>query len=729
MNCCILPENPKIKLIVKFILLFSFLFFLIFTTSGKAATPQLNDSLFKTGDTLNTRYLDSLKRTTNKDRDIENKQIQQNNDINNKDAEAVTFTLNEVLFEFKNTRTFEDKDLKDLLLTGTHPEFSKAEFLNDSKKVEKFYFDNGFLDIDVDTALVIDNDNSVTATFIIYENYRYKIDNLNYVGLQDVSDAIKLQINNDKLIRINDYYSKFNIQIEASRVISILQNNGYALARNVPPEIVKFISPDTSRSRRLTVNLNFIPNNIFTFGTTDVTLADNVYGIPTDDIRRQLEYKQGDIYSKENLVISETRISKIAIFENGRIQIKQIDSVNKVIDLKINAKVTNKYELKPEVLGYDISNKFYGGLGLSFTDKYFKGGGRVLTSTIRALVHSIDDYRFEGYSELTQPHLFNNDKITGKVKPGVSIYTVSDYKITQIKNITSVAYELPKYTYFNNFLAEWNFGNERLNYYVDLKESDTSSVVLLRGPFNLNVFTSSLSFTITHFAVNSTVYPTTGNSAAYTIEESGLLGTIAKSLFNTSADRFLKVTALNKIYFNLGKQDALSVVATKFLLGNILEYGQNNFTVGDVVLNSLSVPRESKYISGGSTSIRGWRSKALGNVRDRDFGGNFIIETSMEYRVKPFNYLNSIIKDLGFVSFIDVGNIWENITDFKIDQLAAAIGGGLRYYTIVGAIRFDLGWRLYDPDRTDKKWLFQAPLNELLQPARLQFQIGIGNTF
>ena len=712
---------------------YSLLFFVLiltlisFSDTYSASFFQLTDSL-KQSDSANSHYLDSLKKTTNKSRDLENKQIQQNNS-NNDAPDPIILELNDLIFVFKNTKTFDEQDLKNLLVTGSKSDFSAGEFINDSKKLEKFYFDNGFFDVDIDTAVKIENQTNVTATFIIYENYRYKVDEINYIGLNKISALAQSQALASKLVKRNEWYNKINIQLETTRILSVLQNNGYALASNSPPEIIKTISPDTSRARKITVNLYFYPNNIFTFGKTEVTLANNIYGIPTDDIKRQLEYKEGDLYSKENLVLSENRIAKLAIFENGRIQIDNIDSSANIINLMINAKVTNKYELKPEVLGYNISNKFYGGLGISYTDKYFRGGGRVLSTSIRALAHSINDYRFETYSELTQPHLFNNDKVTGKVKPGVSEYTVPDYKIIQIKNITNISYELPKYTYFNNLIAEWNLGNERLNYYVDLKESDTSDVVLLRGPFQLNIFTSSLSFSAAHYGTNSTIYPTDGNSAAYTVEESGLLGSIVKSLFNTSADRFLKLTAVNKFYFHLGDPEGLSVIASKILVGSIFEYGENNFTVGDVVLNSLSVPRESKFISGGSNSIRGWKSKGLGNVRDKDFGGNFIIESSIEHRTKPFDKYKGLIKDLGFVTFIDVGNIWEGIQKFRLDQLAAAIGGGLRYYTIVGAIRFDVGFKLYDPDKSVNKWLFESPANELFKPARMEFQIGIGNTF
>src|SRR5205085_6736891 len=60
------------------------------------------------------------------------------------------------------------------------------------------------------------------------------------------------------------------------------------------------------------------------------------------------------------------------------------------------------------------------------------------------------------------------------------------------------------------------------------------------------------------------------------------------------------------------------------------------------------------------------------------------------------------------VLFYDVGNVWDNIfwtdpTSRGFNTFAQSIGLGLRYNTFFGALRADLGFKLYDPsgDFTD----------------------------
>ncbi|MEZ4690232.1 MAG: hypothetical protein R3A12_08620 [Ignavibacteria bacterium] len=42
---------------------------------------------------------------------------------------------------------------------------------------------------------------------------------------------------------------------------------------------------------------------------------------------------------------------------------------------------------------------------------------------------------------------------------------------------------------------------------------------------------------------------------------------------------------------------------------------------------------------------------------------------------------------------MDVGNVWSKVDKVKLNQFALASGFGLRYYSIVGAIRIDLGFK------------------------------------
>ena len=46
------------------------------------------------------------------------------------------------------------------------------------------------------------------------------------------------------------------------------------------------------------------------------------------------------------------------------------------------------------------------------------------------------------------------------------------------------------------------------------------------------------------------------------------------------------------------------------------------------------------------------------------------------------------------VGFVDTGNVFVNATDIDLAKLRSAVGGGVRYKSPVGPIRFDLGFKV-----------------------------------
>ncbi|MBS1492537.1 MAG: BamA/TamA family outer membrane protein [Bacteroidetes bacterium] len=647
--------------------------------------------------------------------------------------------LQEVEFQFNGTQTFDESLLEGIISIPKSDGFLTSEFYTDSKRIQKFYFDNGFLDAKVDTSSRMGDDSTkIIAIFNISEKERYRINRVIYNGIENVTSDMHSLLSANTILREGKHYNKTDVQLEISRILTLLVNNGYALAQADVPDIVKFISKDSTLTNKVDIILNFTPRSKFNFGKTSITLINNIYDIEANDLRRELQYSEGEVYSKEKLVSSENRISKIAIFENGRIQIDKIDSVKQIIDLKINAIVTNKYELKPEIFGFDIDGRFYGGAGLTFINKYFFGGGRVFTAGVKALLHDFDYYRYEGLMTLYQPHLFDNDKITGTDNFGITSQNKADindqrYNITSVKNLASMKYELRSFTYFNNLLLDWKLGNERLSYYDNLlvitPENDT--LLKLNQPV-INIFTSSIGFSLIHNQVDNLQFPTTGSYAAYSFEETGLLGLLVKSLFNTSTSSYFKLTTQNKVFWDISKENTgTSVLGTKIIIGNIFQYGDNKYLVDTINIDDQLVPNESNFTIGGSATLRGWRAGRLAANVDPEIGGGFIIDGSFEHRTKPFaKSKNTLIRDLGFASFLDYGNIWDSYKSFRLDHIALAVGAGIRYYTIVGAFRFDLGFKLYDPGAPEKQWLFQNDIGTIFKSGeKMQIQFGIGNTF
>jgi outer membrane protein assembly factor BamA len=138
-------------------------------------------------------------------------------------------------------------------------------------------------------------------------------------------------------------------------------------------------------------------------------------------------------------------------------------------------------------------------------------------------------------------------------------------------------------------------------------------------------------------------------------------------------------------------------IAFRSFLGIAIPYG-----------NSKSVPFSRSYFAGGTNDNRAWQSYSLGPGSSgglNDFNeANMKIALNAEFRFKFFGDLNGAI-------FADCGNIW-NVLDNETDEtkifsglkslesLALGTGMGFRYDFKFFIIRFDYGFKTYNPALT-----------------------------
>ncbi len=124
---------------------------------------------------------------------------------------------------------------------------------------------------------------------------------------------------------------------------------------------------------------------------------------------------------------------------------------------------------------------------------------------------------------------------------------------------------------------------------------------------------------------------------------------------------------------------------------------------------SAIMPSERFYL-GGSHSLRGYESDLtppLGTFIDIDGtrnivprGGKSMVNINIECRFP-------LIENLGGAFFHDIGMLsGDNFADFKSENILAATGFGIRFYTPVGPLRFDIGfkWRKTDPLNRSYAW-------------------------
>ncbi|HSK01972.1 MAG TPA: BamA/TamA family outer membrane protein, partial [Kofleriaceae bacterium] len=140
------------------------------------------------------------------------------------------------------------------------------------------------------------------------------------------------------------------------------------------------------------------------------------------------------------------------------------------------------------------------------------------------------------------------------------------------------------------------------------------------------------------------------------------------------------------------------------------------------------VPATERFFAGGASSHRGFGERRLAPTRVGDvmgdehivpYGGESMLESSVEARF-PIATWREI--GIGGVLFLDGGDVREELADVALRELHWAAGVGLRFRTLVGPIRADLGYRL---NRFDRMPGSDAPASG----SRFAFHLSLGEAF
>lgn len=119
------------------------------------------------------------------------------------------------------------------------------------------------------------------------------------------------------------------------------------------------------------------------------------------------------------------------------------------------------------------------------------------------------------------------------------------------------------------------------------------------------------------------------------------------------------------------------------------------------------IPATKRFYAGGGGSIRGYKYQTVGplNSKNDPVGGRSLLEIGFEARVR-------ITEDIGIVPFIEGGNVYESMLPDFADELLWGAGLGIRYYTAVGPIRFDVAVPLDRRDNVDDAFQFYISIGQ-----------------
>ena len=210
-------------------------------------------------------------------------------------------------------------------------------------------------------------------------------------------------------------------------------------------------------------------------------------------------------------------------------------------------------------------------------------------------------------------------------------------------------------------------------------------------------------------------------SLRFSIESAGNALYGLSFLFNREKDDYGAYRLLDNFFAQFVKTDFDYAKTTIFDKNNSLAWRIGG-GIGIPYGNSKMLPFEKRYYSGGANSVRAWSVRELGpgsyvpNASTTFFNqsGDIKLDLNIEYRTRFFWKLEA-------AAFIDAGNIWtiKNYEDQENGQLklnsfykeiALAYGAGLRLDFDYFLIRFDCGWKAYNPAKSGKdRWAILRP--------------------
>lgn len=617
--------------------------------------------------------------------------------------------------------------------------FNLSKLDDDLIRLRTHYWDRGFRSVRIDTSLRFDTEKQrVSILFILDEGQRSIIDSLAYIGLGGLAPDIAAEIANGALIKPGDAYNKDMLENEGTRIIRILNNSGFPRARFLRDSSSALYYTSTNN---FVVALAFQTGRVHHHGDIGIVqeLAAERTDIGDDIIHSQLDFRPGDTYSLARIISSERNLNRLGIFDLAAIDIKipEAADTSAVVTSIVRVRPKDKHELAPELIVSDENNAFNLGSGLGYTNRNFLGGARTFSTRLRFRTQTIGEFPdyFNPNSgavantdltfELLQPYIFTN-KIKGSWTFSLILEKQKPYRQEIMRTKFGLSDQFGEHTI--GFL-DWTLERVRLRKNANYPDSSSDPAIqaqinALREQERRVQFNSILSFTVQWDRTNDIFSPSRGNIHTLSLAEGGLLPLLLKRAQpDLPFTQFYRISVHSRWYVDVSRKRT-NIVALKLRGGFEDKYGETRS-------NPLrAIPQDYRFYAGGGGSIRGWGSRALSATGDPSFGGNVMLEGSVEMRTNILSSLrDGLLDKIWTVLFLDIGNVWGTAEELQPGDIAIAAGFGLRYDTFFGPFRADFGFRVYDPVAIEgRRWITERKFfGETITGGALHF--GIGHAF
>lgn len=511
----------------------------------------------------------------------------------------------------------------------------------DQEKLRKFYFENGYADFKVKSAIaeLSPQRDAFYLTFNIEEGEQYMLGKVDIKTKLPKGRVPKLQ--ETVSTKEGDLYNATEVEDTVDRMVDTLGDAGFAFV-DVSPDVAR--RPGKQKIIDLTYNISEGPRvyveRINIFG--NMRTLDEV-------IRREFRLAEGDAYSSSKLKRTEQRLNNLGFFEKVSIQPTAGSAPDKTaLDVEVQEKSTGEVTFGA---GFSTVDGALADVGIK--ERNFLGRGQEVRA--RGLFAARRQQFDLGF---TEPYFLDRE-----LAAGFDLYkTTQDYRQESsfdrdaIGGVLRLSYNLGERT------------KHQLRY--SYEQSDITNVRADASRFIKDQegerTTSMLGHSIIYDDLDSRQTPTRGLYARFNQDVAGLGGD----------DRFIRHEAQSEYYYPIAKKWTFTAAGS---LGHIIGLGEN-------------VPINQRFFI-GSKEIRGFANSGIGArdiTTDDALGGNIYYTASSEVR-----FPLGLPEDLGVTgaTFIDVASLWDiDSTGPEVrdaSNMRASAGVGVAWASPFGPIRID----------------------------------------
>jgi len=604
------------------------------------------------------------------------------------------------------------------------------EVTRDTLRLRRYYADRGYREATVDTSSAMLGDDRIRLSFLIDEGRPIRIDSIAFVG----DSILDPEVLRGLPVRVGNPFSLIALEAAQDSIVSRLRNSGYAHAEVLRNTFV----PDETYAAEVTFDVFTGP--LTRFGDIDIFWAGPDSSLSRETVLRFLPFREGDLYSREQILQAQRSLFAVELIQSAGIPDPRTTDTT---DTGLAVPLDTILPVTVTITEGDV-HRVRTGIGGSTSEclngearwvsRNFLGAARRLT--VRGRVSNVfasdlndtvclqsgeDDFarlNWLASAELVQPWLFSTrNALTTSVfaernsLPDVFIREAIGVDLSATRTLSAGLTATLSYSPQLSSLeaAEVFFCTSFL--VCDPGDIDALQSTNWLAPLGLNA---------TLDRTNSLLDPSEGFRLVLDLEHA--------SSATASDFEYDRVIGEASYYASFARR---TVAAFRLRAG----------WIRGGVFDGLEEPIEiihpqKRFFSGGASSVRGFSQNRLGprvlttDVRNllsvrpmsggadevictpeqlvdlscdptpvtdgaflpRPTGGARLVEANAEYRFRWGPEFQGVF-------FVDAGQVWSEQESRSLGDIEVTPGLGVRYFSPIGPIRVDVGFRFRDGER------------------------------